>query len=87
MIQDVAHFLFGQTLMVSKLFSCMKVTVASIANECRGIVSLMLFNNVLSIDACQRQSQMYIETRVYFGVFTSALQIWENKSWHRNGGP
>lgn len=59
MIQDVAHFFFGQTLMITKLFSSMKVTVASIANECRGVVSLVLFNNVLSVDVCQRQSQTY----------------------------
>ena len=54
-IQNVAHHLLGQTLVISKLFAGVKITVASVANECGRVVSFVLFDNVLSVGVCQRR--------------------------------
>lgn len=82
MIQDVAHFFFGQTLMITKLFPSMEVTVASIANECRRVVSLMLFNNVLSMmrvsDSLKyTSSRMWLDRIgcVFQGIYLSSANL------------
>jgi hypothetical protein len=46
-VQNVAHHLLRQALVIAKLFAGVEIAVASVANERGRVISFVLFDNVL----------------------------------------
>lgn len=47
MVRYVTHELFGKSLVIPELLSAGEIACASIADECRWVITLVLFNNML----------------------------------------
>lgn len=82
MIGNVAHLLPGQPLVISEVLLARKVSVAAIADKGRGIVPLVLLDNVLPSFGSGLEARA-----LWMGEqgLTSIQQTWESTSWHTNG--